>query len=226
MALIGNTFYQSSAQDPGAGYPMYYWHQTNTGLVYIRNAADNAWVLVGDSAQPYLGQLSTQGGTMNGAITGAHGLSPANTNDFTSLFVGGLDVATKSYVDTQDAALNAAIASGIASALASVPALNLGSRVAYDSGEWTLTGNAPGNTIALPFYSDGIQASDSECIYGAYFHDIVGGYYVDKNYYFTITESATRVFDVTAHRGTSTSDYAQSFGVVVHWWIMAFRKTS
>ena len=205
MALVGNTFYQASSLDPGAGYPMYFWAQTNTGLLYVRNAADNAWVLVGDSAQPYLGQLSTQGGSMNGAITGAHGLSPAASNDFTtSLFVGGLDVATRSYVDQRDAALNASIATGIASALASVPSINLSTRVAYDDGYWTLNGNAPGNTIALPFYSDGVQATDSECIYGAYFSSIFGGYYVDKSYFYTIDESSTRVFDVTAHRGTSS----------------------
>jgi hypothetical protein len=223
MALVGNTFYQASSLDPGTGYPMYYWNQTNTGLIYVRNAADTAWILVGDSAQPYLGQLSTQGGNMNGAISGAHGLAPATVNDFTSnLYKAGLEVATKSYVDTQDATLNAAIGAGIASAIASVPALNLSSRVAYARDSWTFTGTSSGNVIPLPFYSDGVQASEAECIWGAWWGKLTAGYYVSDNLVLSITETSNRVFDLVAQKQTSIIN----FNATVNWMIIAFRKTT
>jgi hypothetical protein len=224
MALVGNTFYQASSLDPGAGYPMYFWAQTNTGLLYIRNAADNAWVLVGDSAQPYLGQLSTQGGAMNGAITGAHGLSPDDSNDFTSLYVGGSQVTTKAYVDAQVLALNASIATGIAGALASVPALNLGTRVAKLTGQWTGSGVSAGNVIPLPKYSpDNTTAQERECIWGVSFAETShGGSFAGQDVVFTLEETANRTYTVTGQVTPS----AGAFVWTVDWWIIAFRTTS
>lgn len=228
MALVGNTFYQSSAVDPGTGYPMYYWNQTNTGLIYIRNAADTAWVLVGNSAQPYLGQLSTQGGGMNGAITGlvAAGVCARDTNDFTTLFIGGVPVPTKTYVDAQDAALSAQISTSVSSALAQIPALNLSTRIAKAKGRWgpyTVTNGTlatAGLTIALPYYSDGVQATPTECIWGVALTDVehstgAGG----GGTIASVVETSSRVYTLTVTGTTATcAAYAD-------WQIIAFRSS-
>lgn len=227
MALVGNTFYQSSALDPGTGYPMYYWNQTNTGLVYIRNAADNAWILVGDSNQPYLGQLSTQGGNMNGAVTGAHGLAPATVNDFTSnLYKAGAEVATKIYVDAQDAALSASIATSVSSALASVSSLNVSARVARSKGTWSATGTSTGNVIPLPAYSDGVVATEAECVWGAYLMGVQAGYFTAESLIVHVTETANRVYTISAYRSaTDGGTHSQDFPIQVGWFITAFRST-
>lgn len=226
MALVGNTFYQASSLDPGAGYPMYFWAQTNTGLLYIRNAADNAWVLVGDSSQPYLGQLCTQGGNMNGAITGAHGLSPAYVNNFAaaSLRMGGDLVSTKTYVDQQVAILNAAIAAGISTAISSSPAFSVYNKVAKLTGVWGPYSNSVGGTatIPLPIYSDGVVADESECVWGVALSSYqFGRVFSSGNTEATAVQTATnRVYTITK------TDAGEGSFASFNWWIMAFRKSS
>lgn len=223
MALVGNTYYQSSGVNPGAGHPMYYWNQTDTGNIYIRNSGDTDWILVGNSDTANIGTLALGGGNMNGAITGAHGLSPADANDFTSsLRVGGLNVATQSYVDTQDASLAASIATEIASSLSSIPALSLSSKVAFAKGEWSFTGSATGKLIDRPFYSDGIQAAASECLWFAYPKTWTHGLYTGGNFDLSITETSDRVYDLTCWKDGGAIGYA----CIVGWVIIAFRKTS
>jgi hypothetical protein len=224
MALIGNTFYSDSSLDPGAGYPMYYWNQTNTGLVYIRAADDSGWVLVGDSAQPHLGQLSTQGGNMNGTITGAHGLSPVDTNNFTtSLYERGLEVATLQYVNQQIAIVNASIITAYASALATIPALNLASKVRFVTGTWSLTSAASpaSEVISLPIYTDGVQAVESECIWGAALANFVAPVTNSHNYIIGVTQTSNRNYTFTATDGSANTITAD-----IDWWIIAFRSQS
>jgi hypothetical protein len=221
MAPVGNTFYQSSSLDPGVGYPMYYWNQTNTGLIYIRNAADTAWVLVGDSAQPNLGQLSTQGGNMNGAITGAHGLSPQATNNFSTLSIGGLNVPTQAYVDNLFAALNANMASSISSALGSVQGLNIASKVAKNRGTWVASGaSSPGNTIALPQYSDGVMATEAECVWGAWIQKFTHGEFTTNNTIANVTETSNRVYTIEVYYAGGPT----YFGITAGWFIVGFRS--
>ncbi len=229
MALVGNTFYQVSSLDPGFGFPMYYWHQTNTGLVYIRNASDNAWILVGDSAQSYLGQLSTQGGGMNGAITGlvAAGICARDTNNFVTLYVGGDPVTSKTYVDAQDAALSAQIATSVSSALSQIPSLNLSTRVAKAKGQWVQgavvnTTTTQTNTIALPLYSDGVQATPSDCLWGVGFSRYAvsasgGGGGADISIVETPAGSRIYVLSVTATTASAAA--------TVDWWITAYRSS-
>lgn len=228
MALVGNTFYQSSASDPGTGYAMYYWNQTDTGLIYVRNAGDTAWVLVGDSQLPYLGQLSTQGGVMNGAITGAHGLSLSSSNDFNanSLRMGGDLVSTKAYVDAQVATLNAAIATGIATAIASAPSLNLSTKIAFATGIWgpySGSPTIPNQVINPPYYSDGIQADPSECVWGVALTSYEFGHvFTSGNTEATAVETpvGSRIYVITK------TDAGEGSNATFAWWIIAFRKSS
>lgn len=222
MALVGNTYYQSSGVNPGAGHPMYYWNQTDTGNIYIRNSGDTDWILVGNSDIANLGSLALGGGNMNGAITGAHGLSPADENDFTkSLRVGTHHVATQTYVDAADTTLAASIATEIASSLSSIPALSLSSKVAFAKGDWSFTGTATGKIIDRPFYSDGIQAAASECLWFVFWSDFDNAG-TDGNYQYRITETSDRVYDLLAQKVEGTLGYFAR----VTWVIIAFRKTS
>lgn len=226
MALVGNTFYQVSSLDPGTGYPMYYWNQTNTGLIYVRNAADSAWILVGDSAQPNLGQLSLQGGNMNGAITGAHGLSPAASNNFTtSLSIGGLNVPTQTYVDNLFATLNANISNSVSSALGSIQSLNLSSKVAYRKGTFVGNGTTTGNLVPQLQYTDGTNAQDTECVWGVYPQHMDWTNNTD-NTYLRIDETSTRVFTIGLYRAvTSGGGHEVDYPWVAGWFIIAFRSS-
>ena len=223
MALVGNTFYQTSALDPGYGYAMYYWNQTDTGLIYIRNAADTAWVLVGNASQVYLGNLNTQGGVMNGAISGAHGLSPADTNNFSgALMQGGVNVALKTYVDAQIASVNAAVGTSVASALASVTTLNVSARVARDRGAWSTSGAiSTGNTIPLPAYSDGVKATEAECVWGAYVQKFAHGEFTTNTTHVDVIETSNRVYTIDCYYAGGPT----YFDVTVGWFIIGFRSS-
>jgi hypothetical protein len=205
---------------------MYFWAQTNTGLLKVRNAADTAWVDVGDTAQPYLGQLSTQGGNMNGAISGAHGLASAGSQDFSgTIRQQGALLALKTYVDSQIATVNASIATAISSSLASIPALNVSSKIAFARGTWTGTGTVSGKVIDVPKYSDGIWAAESECLWGVSFLQQSFGFYPDKSLFLFITETANRVYKIENFRADSYgAGHAQDFGWAASWWILAIRK--
>ena len=64
-AIVSNN---SGATEPGTMYAYQWWPDTTTGLLKIRNAANNAWVTVGTLASANLGLLSLAGGTMTGAL--------------------------------------------------------------------------------------------------------------------------------------------------------------
>jgi len=115
MSLIGNTYVQSS--DPGAVGFGYYWMNSTTGAIKVRNTTNTAWVTVGNTDQSNIGLLPKTGGKVTGNITGPTGWSPDTSNDFTSLSIGGYDVSTEAYVDTKIAALEAAINSKVQSAM-------------------------------------------------------------------------------------------------------------
>lgn len=58
----------SGAAQPSTTYAYMWWPDTTTGLLKIRNAANNGWVTVGTLASTNLGLLSLAGGTMTGAL--------------------------------------------------------------------------------------------------------------------------------------------------------------
>jgi len=64
-AIVSNN---SGATEPATMYAYQWWADTTTGLLKIRNAANNAWVTVGTLASANLGLLSLAGGTLTGAL--------------------------------------------------------------------------------------------------------------------------------------------------------------
>ena len=75
-AIVSNN---SSSTEPATTYAFQWWVDTNNTLIKIRNAANSAWVTVGDYSATNLGLLTTSsasstymakaGGTFTGAVT-------------------------------------------------------------------------------------------------------------------------------------------------------------
>jgi hypothetical protein len=59
----------SGATQPSTTYAYQWWADTTTGLLKIRNAANNAWITIGTLADANLGLLSLAGGTLTGNLT-------------------------------------------------------------------------------------------------------------------------------------------------------------
>jgi hypothetical protein len=64
-AIVSNN---SGAAQPSTTYAYQWWADTTTGLLKIRNAANNAWITIGTLADANLGLLSLAGGTLTGAL--------------------------------------------------------------------------------------------------------------------------------------------------------------
>ena len=58
----------SGAAQPSTTYAYQWWSDTTTGLLKLRNAANNAWITIGTLADVNLGLLSRAGGTLTGAL--------------------------------------------------------------------------------------------------------------------------------------------------------------
>tara|TARA_R110000868_G_scaffold31638_5_gene115922 strand:+ start:8708 stop:10066 length:1359 start_codon:yes stop_codon:yes gene_type:complete len=58
----------SGAAQPSTTYAYQWWADTTSGLLKIRNAANNGWITVGTLASVNLGLLSQSGGTLTGAL--------------------------------------------------------------------------------------------------------------------------------------------------------------
>jgi microcystin-dependent protein len=59
----------SGTTQPSTTYAYQWWADTTTGLLKIRNAANNAWITIGTLADANLGLLSLAGGTLTGNLT-------------------------------------------------------------------------------------------------------------------------------------------------------------
>jgi hypothetical protein len=58
----------SGTAQPSTTYAYQWWADTTTGLLKLRNAANNAWITIGTLADANLGLLSLAGGTLTGAL--------------------------------------------------------------------------------------------------------------------------------------------------------------
>jgi hypothetical protein len=58
----------SGAAQPSTTYAYQWWADTTTGLLKLRNSANNAWITIGTLADANLGLLSLAGGTLTGAL--------------------------------------------------------------------------------------------------------------------------------------------------------------
>ena len=83
----------SGASEPGTMYAYQLWADATTGLLKIRNAANNAWITIGTMASTNLGLLALSGGSLTGALNLAKG------SDIASGTTTDIGAATGTVVD-------------------------------------------------------------------------------------------------------------------------------
>lgn len=120
-ALAAIVSHNSNATEPSTMYAYQLWADTTTGLLKIRNAANNGWITVGTLASTNLGLASLAGATFTGQLVsavgaiGAPGIAFAgdlNTGmywisaDKFAIVLGGVAVATFDAATTSYLTLN------------------------------------------------------------------------------------------------------------------------
>jgi hypothetical protein len=86
----------SGAAQPSTTYAYQWWADTTTGLLKIRNAANNAWITIGTLASANFGLLSRAGDAMTGALLADYGTAALPGLAFdgdpdTGIFRAGID---------------------------------------------------------------------------------------------------------------------------------------
>ena len=168
--LVGNTYIGISAEDPGSVGFGHFWAQSDTGNYYARDTGDASWVFIMNLDQLNGGMLPLSGGTMSGAILGAHGLMPLSGGDFTAApTINGNEIATQAYVTTQINWVLTQINAVVAQSLASIPR-SMTNQIAVQAGVSPVLSNGGTFTLPLPVYGDGTTASPAEVAgkYGAW----------------------------------------------------------
>jgi hypothetical protein len=67
-AVATNNSADAGSAQPSTTFRYQWWADNGTGLLKIRNAANNAWITIGTLADANLGLLSLAGGTLTGAL--------------------------------------------------------------------------------------------------------------------------------------------------------------
>ena len=142
------TFYQDA--EPSDQTPGTQWIASN-GTWKVRGT-NSAWRRVGNVNLDTLGHLDRQGGSMEGAIEGNHGLAPLNAPNFiTNALIDNEDLSSKNWVQDQLDALHDAITLQIESATGgSDTSLGLFDYLAIGQGYV-----AHGGAISMPKYKLG-----------------------------------------------------------------------
>lgn len=212
--LVGSAYIQASTDDPGAVGPPYSWMQSDTGDIYYRNDANTDWVIAGNTDSPTMGQVARTGDTMTGPITGAHGIMPLTGGDFTNPpTINGDTVATQYFVLTQIATSASAISVQIAQAVASIPGLDVQSKVAIASGLSDDITSGHTFTIPLPTYGDGTiaTADQASAKYGVWVEEFPESLLGDLTFSLSETSSGSMVYNFTAG---STGNFKLGYYVI------------
>lgn len=67
-ALSAIVSQNSGSSEPSTTFAYQWWADTTTGLLKIRNAANNSWISIGTLSDANLGLLSLEGGTLTGQL--------------------------------------------------------------------------------------------------------------------------------------------------------------
>jgi len=137
----------SGATEPSTKYAYQLWADTTTGLLKIRNAANNAWITVGTLASTNLGLLPLSGGSLTGALNFAKG------TDILSATTTDIGAATGTVVDVT----GTTTITGLGTAQAGTM------RIVRFTGSLTLTHN--GTSLILPTGANIITAAGDVAIF-------------------------------------------------------------
>ena len=226
--LVGNTYIGISAEDPGSVGFGYFWAQSDTGNYYARDTGDASWVFIMNLDQLNGGLLPLSGGTMSGAILGAHALMPLAGGDFTAApTINGNEVTTIPYVTTQINWVLTQINVLIAKSLASIPGVSVTNQIAVLSGITGTLANDATFTLPLPVYGDGTSATPAEVAgkYGAWPGGVSGADGVVKRAIttFYVIETAPNSMTFTIH-SANTETAVPASGYNIGYIIVAIRS--
>ncbi len=142
--------------DPGAVGAFKVWYQPTKQIMSIRKADNSGWVIMGDMVQDYMGAMPKTGGAAVGTFGGNTGLSPKDSNDFSTLKRMGIDVVDQTQLTETVDTLRTDMADMIKEAQSSaIAAQSIRGQFAIDQGEAVLTStNSYTFTIPLPYYTD------------------------------------------------------------------------
>lgn len=152
---VSSAYFQ--ADEPTDLTPSTRWYRDD-GKLFIRKI-DLSWNYAGEWQLPNMHHLHLEGGTMLGAIDGAHGLAPVDNPAFTgTATLNAIDLADKQWATDQLAALQTTLSQMIAAQIGGTSGnITIGSNLAVGYG--TI---ADGGTIPLPVYSDNKRATKPE----------------------------------------------------------------
>ena len=180
--MIGTAqIYQSaSTTDPslavgfaGAGS---IWYQTDTFLMFTRNAANSAWVQIGSVNTPNFGMLPKTGGALSGSILGSTGLvtKDGNTPFSSAPYVTGKlsQAATLADVSALNTFLDSEISGVVAKAISKIGIPSLSTNMLIIQGQAgtyeTLSASPPvvslATTLASHLYGNGVAVKPSDCV--------------------------------------------------------------
>jgi len=156
--------------DPGAVGAFALWCVPTTGNISMRNTSNSGWTLIGNVNNPFLGLATQSGFTATGAITGVSGWAPLDSPALTTTAtLNGVPLATQNDLTNLQTALvnliNAEVTQSINTFLSQA---TLSSNIAMGFGTFTFTqdvGPVVVQTIPLPFFGDGSQATQAQCIW-------------------------------------------------------------
>jgi len=217
--LVGNTYIGASTDSgaPTAAFG-YNWFQSDTGNLYVSSTVPQ-WIYMGNANANNLGNLPLSGANMTGALTGAHGLMPLASGNFTQMPTvsqgsSQLPLVTQSYVDQRDNYVLSQISPQVQQALSSIPQVSITANQTIISGVLSpasntavagplYTGTNPvagwpsaiALTIPQPYYADGSTPALSEMNVLTSFGTSAGFVPLNNSLFGSMTTRANKLFD-------------------------------
>ena len=150
-AIVSNN---SSATAPATTYAYMWWPDTTTGLLKIRNAANNAWVVVGTLASANLGLIPAGTGSIVNADVNASAGITAGKLSFTQAGTGAtartIDSKLKDVVSVKDfGAVGDGTTNDTAAVQAAVNAVGTNGAVYFPPGTYSVTSLTSANNVLL-----------------------------------------------------------------------------
>lgn len=220
--------------DPGSVGAGKTWCKLN-GDLSVRNSANLAWTVMGNINSVRLGALSSGGGNVTGAFTGAHGLAPNANPDFQgSVKRLGIDLVDTVQLEDAAKAMREEFSSILSQTISSSSAsIDIGNYVGFECGTVSKTCHAWRTEkfqLTLPTYTGSVTAPITDCKWGAAFSRLITAstYVTQFNAHWEIlwTPDANPPELYVQYMEGLPPDYDDeaSWLIDVTWFIMAIRK--
>lgn len=169
--VIGNRILNGSApvasDVPQNNLTGYQWLDGSSNL-YEWNPGTSQWILVGKVTNTAYGLLSKAGGTMTGAIDGAHALAPVTSPNFqTSAKRDNIELATMDDLAALETKINTTIDSKISSSISTVSSgVAFGNNIKIIRGRLNVAPEVETNlTDPIGTWPDGTKIQWTNCVW-------------------------------------------------------------